>query len=242
MVTTSFQEARTTVHAIIAENKASLRRNFPNVVYKHVKALSTTLLPDNPSLIFSDDWAGWRDFLGPIYFDKTTYQRKDSQADNETPTIHLGVEEITKFDIEWNKLYIQLQEYYNEHGTLIVCIKQKTLQAWSSTQRSLKKRGMIRKDREKALNKIHFDWEPQQNNFDGYFALLQSFKDLYGHVDVPSRFKGNSRLGQWVREQRIFKRDSTLRKDRIRKLESIGFRWKIPEEERCLTLEQRNIT
>ena len=122
---------------------------------------------------------------------------------------------------------------------MIVTKEHKSLQMWSGTQRSLHKRGMLRKDRKAALDRIYFDWEPQQNEWDGYFKLLTSFKELHGHVDVPSRYKPNYRLGQWVREQRIFYRDGVLRKSRVQRLEAIGFRWKIPESERCLTLEQR---
>jgi hypothetical protein len=62
----------------------------------------------------------------------------------------------------------ELQQYYKEHGTLIVEQEQKTLQMWALNQRSLNKREMLRKDRKAALERIHFDWEPQINEWDDY--------------------------------------------------------------------------
>jgi hypothetical protein len=234
----AFSEFRNIVRSLVNENKNKLRRNFPNLVYKQLINLSDTDLPKTPPVTYSNEWKGWRDLLGPTYFSIDDTSRKNKKTDNK-PEIIPGIRENNDFDVRWNVRFFELQQYYKEHGTLIVEQEQKTLQMWALNQRSLNKREILRKDRKAALERIHFDWEPQINEWDDYFNLLTSFKKLHGHVDVPSRYRPNYRLGQWIREQRIFHRDGTLRKSRIRRLESIGFRWVIPESERYLTLEQR---
>lgn len=235
----NFDEFKNNVRRVLRENRDTIHRNFPNVVYKQLVTLSDGTLPANPSAIYAEEWKGWRDLLGPDYFSNDKHPCKNNTPEDDKPEILPGVEESNRFDVEWNQKFVELQKYYHKHGSLIVTKEHKSLQMWSGTQRSLHKRGMLRKDRKAALDRIYFDWEPQQNEWDGYFKLLTSFKELHGHVDVPSRYKPNYRLGQWVREQRIFYRDGVLRKSRVQRLEAIGFRWKIPESERCLTLEQR---
>jgi hypothetical protein len=236
----TFKEVKVEAQSLLKENKHSLRRNFPNVVYKHLRLLSLLALPESPALAFPEQWMGWRDLLGPDYFSNPI---RKSPVDNNTkdePIIILGVEEKTSFDTDWNKMFIRLQEYYHENGTLVITNGDRELQAWVNTQRSHKKRGLFRKDRETCLNKLLFDWIPQQNDWDASFKLVTAFKELHGHADIPNRYRPNYRLGQWAREQRHSYHQDTLMKHRIRKLESIGFRWSIPESERCLTLEQRS--
>jgi hypothetical protein len=237
----TFKEVKVEVQSFIKENKSSLRRTFPNVVYKQIRLRTSLPLPESPAITFPEQWLGWRDLLGQGYFSNPANKTQKTNSENESePTIIPGVDEITSFDIEWNKFFIRLQEYYHENGNLVATNGERKFQAWINTQRSHKKRGLLRKNREACLNKLFFDWAPQQSDWDASFKLIVAFKELHGHADIPNRYRPNYRLGQWTREQRHSYHQGTLMKHRIRKLESIGFRWTIPESERCLTLEQRN--
>ena len=65
------------------------------------------------------------------------------------------------------------------------------------------------------------------------FEELQTYKEVHGHCNVPMRYKPNKSLGKWVHHQRDKYRQeergtkSSLTKDRIVALESIGFRWRV---------------
>jgi superfamily II DNA or RNA helicase len=58
-----------------------------------------------------------------------------------------------------------------------------------------------------------------------YFGLLQNFKELHGHTNVPSTYEENSSLATWVIYQRVQYKKNRLSKERIQKLESLEFVW-----------------
>jgi hypothetical protein len=60
------------------------------------------------------------------------------------------------------------------------------------------------------------DWEER------YWQLL-NYKQVHGHCRVPRQ---NPSLGRWVENQRQFYRKGALKRDRIDKLNEIGFIWK----------------
>lgn len=63
------------------------------------------------------------------------------------------------------------------------------------------------------------------------FALLAEFKKRKGHCNVPKRFSEDPRLGNFVNHQKEeYKKfrdgkPTAMTKERIEKLESIGFNW-----------------
>ena len=57
------------------------------------------------------------------------------------------------------------------------------------------------------------------------FGLLQNFKELNGHTNVPSTYEENPPLATWVISQRVKYKQNCLPKDRILKLEGLGFIW-----------------
>ena len=57
-----------------------------------------------------------------------------------------------------------------------------------------------------------------------WFGLLEAFKDREGHCKVPGGFKADDySLGSWVGTQR--KQRDSLSRERIEKLDSLGFTW-----------------
>lgn len=67
-----------------------------------------------------------------------------------------------------------------------------------------------------AIRERLVSWEVQYEN-------LCAFKEKYGHCNVPSRYPDNPSLGLWVGKQRKAWKKGQLSKDRIQKLEEIGF-------------------
>ncbi len=58
------------------------------------------------------------------------------------------------------------------------------------------------------------------------------------NCDVPSHYESIQELGRWVSNQQSFKGKNTLHKDRVAKLESIGFVWARRKNFWCVRFEQ----
>lgn len=73
------------------------------------------------------------------------------------------------------------------------------------------------------------------------FQQLLAFKEEHGHCDIAQHYKkqGCEGIGNWVMQQRRFYRQGKLNKDRIRLLESEGFKWTL--RARGGTLKERMI-
>ena len=57
------------------------------------------------------------------------------------------------------------------------------------------------------------------------FAALVDYSRNYGNCNVPDGWRDNPQLATWVRLQRPVKKSGKLSKERIRRLEQIGFVW-----------------
>lgn len=67
------------------------------------------------------------------------------------------------------------------------------------------------------------DQDPIQNAWEYQFLELVRFKEEYGHCEVPRKHP----LGSWVSNQRQRRRTGQLRKERIERLDKIGFVWSV---------------
>jgi hypothetical protein len=59
------------------------------------------------------------------------------------------------------------------------------------------------------------------------FAALVEFKKINKHCNVPQKSHPDKRLGKWVNTQRTHNKRGTIRFDRKKQLESIGFVWNL---------------
>lgn len=91
-------------------------------------------------------------------------------------------------------------------------------------------------DRIQRLEEIGFEWstkDPRKVPWDQRFKDLQAFVEEYGHSDVPHEWEDCPQLGFWVANQRQQYRylqlgkKSALTEDRIKKLNDLGFVWKM---------------
>jgi hypothetical protein len=84
------------------------------------------------------------------------------------------------------------------------------------------------KEKEKKNMKKKKIMGPNNDRWDKHFQdLLEYKKKNNGKTNVPQEYYPNPELGTWVNKQRVAYKDNDLLKDRIIKLESIGFRWRI---------------
>ena len=137
----------------------------------------------------------------------------------------------------WNEKYDLIVEYKQQHGHCNVhqgyIINGQKLRSWVNDQRRFYKKGKLPEDRADRLNEIGFNWSMHDVSWEEQFKQLVEFKGEHGHFHVPlryhdKRYLDNPSLGGWVDEQRKRYRGSSgkkLLKDRIDRLNGIGFTW-----------------
>jgi hypothetical protein len=97
---------------------------------------------------------------------------------------------------------------------------------WVGNQRIAYWRDTLKPHRQHRLAQIGFDglggphatvsWEDR-------FAQLAAFKARFGHCNVRCHWPEDPAFGNWVSTQRRFWKTGTLKADRMRQLEKIGF-------------------
>ena len=141
-----------------------------------------------------------------------------------------------KFDEQWNARFKELLAYKSAHGDCDVLASQGKLGRWVDHQRRAYRAGSLAQDRIDRLINIGFGWAftngplvPWETRFDE----LVKYKAKHGDCDVPM---SHVKLGPWVNKQRTrlskqgaYYRDEKFAQDRIDRLSSIGFKWKLKE-------------
>eukprot|EP00536_Pseudo-nitzschia_multiseries_P018078 jgi/Psemu1/293328/fgenesh1_pg.2133_\ len=136
-----------------------------------------------------------------------------------------GTEESRR---RWEVMYHRLVAYKNKHGTTMVPVGYKAdpkLGLWVYTQRSRCKL----KERVDQLNKIGFVWdgkEERRRRWEVMYQRLVAYKNKHGTTMVPYGYKADPKLGNWVQTQR----DECTLKERVDRLNKIGFDWNFKEE------------
>jgi hypothetical protein len=89
------------------------------------------------------------------------------------------------------------------------------------------------------LNRIDFKWRVMENDvlpWDDRLSQLLEYKEEHGHMQVPQRYDSNPQLGQWVQKMRWMRKMGMLKKERIEKLDEVGFVWKVTKRKRRVLL------
>jgi hypothetical protein len=100
---------------------------------------------------------------------------------------------------------------------------------WVKTQRTYWKKGILKTERLRRLEKIGFIWTLREMpTWDAMFYELFEFRKRYGHCEVPYGWPEDPKLANWVANQRRrrYKNDA-VGKERVKRLEEIGFRWQV---------------
>jgi hypothetical protein len=157
----------------------------------------------------------------------------------------LGAEQIRRLDklgfswngtppqARWDSMYEALVAYQRAHGHCRVPNAERSrLSRWVQIQRLFKHKGRLSKDRVRRLDKLGFDWHLQEDRWERMFTALVKYKNVHGDCDVPSEWPEDRELGCWVSTQRWRGRKGSLRPERMKRLEAIGFRWWSKRERR----------
>ena len=128
----------------------------------------------------------------------------------------------------WEVMFSCLKNFKSENGHCHVPYNWEgnpKLFTWVSNQRANLKKGKLRTDRKKRLDKIGFIWDTRDTAWEKKFTKLIEFKNEYGHCNVSQKWTKDLQLGKWVSHQRSFRRNGKISSERIQKLDQIGFRW-----------------
>ena len=133
---------------------------------------------------------------------------------------------------QWEKAFVALKKFYKREGHCRVPATQiedgLKIGLWVGVQRLGKSKGSITPDRIMRLDSMGFSWDPRTDRWEEGFSALQKFKKREGHCQVAQGIQVDGiKLGSWVNHQRMAKNKGQLTSDRIRRLDSLGFVWKV---------------
>ena len=137
--------------------------------------------------------------------------------------------------IAWEEMYDLLVQFEKKEGHPNVPFMHKedgqNLGTWLNTQRSLQSKGRLDMDRQKRLEELGVLWarSPQEKWTEMYDLLVQ-FKKKEGHPNVPSTYKEDEKLANWLVNQRQFRKKGKLTIDRQTMLEELGVKWATPHK------------
>jgi hypothetical protein len=101
---------------------------------------------------------------------------------------------------------------------------------WVTVQRYWYKTGELPAQRRARLNSVGFIWSRREWLCERAFAALQKFKRREGHCLVHARhIEDGIKLGYWINVQRIRARRGEIRPDRKRRLNKLGFVWRLAD-------------
>ncbi|HZL77450.1 MAG TPA: Helicase associated domain protein [Candidatus Limnocylindrales bacterium] len=132
---------------------------------------------------------------------------------------------------QWAERFEQLKCFKEEHGHLEVEHvegEESELSNWVSSQRSRNSSGEIQAERKAKLDSIGFKWEAegQDLKWQEMYEQLKTYHAGRGDADVPSKWKENPKLANWVFAQRESCKDGLMPPNRRNLLDKLGFSWK----------------
>ena len=133
----------------------------------------------------------------------------------------------------WNTAFAVLKKYRKEHPGEwplwnYVAPNGLRLGVWCQNQREFRRRGALALDRVRKLENIGFPWKgvARAASWAGAFAALKLFRQSHPNHWPSARERGGGvNLRQWCRQQREMNKKGKLSRDRVKKLEGIGFEW-----------------
>ena len=153
--------------------------------------------------------------------DLTKDQRLSSNDEDEINLLNdIGIEWNVLLTSDWGVMYQRLWAYKKKYGN--TCVPRSytadpQLAKWVKNQRQHCKE----KDRIDLLNDIDFEWSVKSKSWAVMYQRLIKYKKEHGTTCVPTGYKEDPKLVNWVKNQR----KNCKKKDRIDLLNGIGFAW-----------------
>eukprot|EP00980_Cylindrotheca_fusiformis_P009655 scaffold2134_cov93-Cylindrotheca_fusiformis.AAC.17 len=143
---------------------------------------------------------------------------------------------------QWEDRFKELLDYKNIHGHCRVphqFSENPSIARWVKRQRYQYKLmcegkpSTMTLSRARRLEEAGFVWDAHNLAWEERLCDLQQYLSTHGDCNVPTVYPANKQLATWVKCQRrqykLFRagKTSTITKERIRKLNSMGFTWEL---------------
>ena len=143
----------------------------------------------------------------------------------------LEFRDSTYWETKWERMMFSLAKFKKRYGHCWVSSGppgNPKLSRWAANQRRLKQQGLLKKNRQRRLEALGFDWKLADSvgpRWERCYFRLQQFHRRFGHSHVPAEWAENPNLGNWVVKTRLLKRKGLLSAKKVRRLNKIGFVW-----------------
>jgi hypothetical protein len=167
-------------------------------------------------------------------FDPTRLSEKvevvGPSIDISTLRSNIFAEVIESIGVSWDEMFGRLLSFRERYQDCLVPASygDGTLGRWCEKNRSKKKAGTLKPERERALNEIGFDWDPRENTWQEFYGRLVKYREAHGDCCPPRGYK-DKQLTTWVFEQRARYASGKLSEERKEKLDEIGFVFDVRE-------------
>jgi len=138
-----------------------------------------------------------------------------------------------KFNLKWEQQYEKYKLFIqkNKREPIQSIKEEKAIASWASIQRLLYKKTKFKDNPEKLnkLNDIEFVWNLKKSSWDIHYEKYMKFIELNKREPTQSKNQEENSLGCWVLDQRKrYKKDKFKNNpERLKKLNELGFKWKI---------------
>lgn len=140
---------------------------------------------------------------------------------------------VTRNQMSFEEWFSLAENYYKEHGNLLVPLKYVTptgekLGIWIVNNRKRYADGLLLPNRVRALNSIGMFWSIHEKNWQDMYTALLEYQSIHGDLNVPSKYvtENGKTLGRWLIYQTVLHFKGTLSREHEEKLESIGVIWR----------------
>jgi hypothetical protein len=178
------------------------------------------------------EWPENRPLGGWVRRQRRLHELNDLRDDRRKALEALGFE----FELDgpvmvpWETRYQELVHFRRRFGHCRVPRRRPGspgLRNWVQTQRYAFHQGTLARRRIRALQALGFEWRLEDRiPWEESFERLCAYRRRNGHCDV-SRRDGDARLLHWVSGQRMLFHRGALPEERQRKLERVGFRFRM---------------
>lgn len=137
---------------------------------------------------------------------------------------------MTQTNHKWAELCRALNAFRKAAGHANVPANWKpnpSLGRWVAMQRYRRKVGELTAKQIEELDRCGFVWAPTDVQWNRMFDKLLAFKKKNGHCHVPTLWRDDVHLSNWVANQRHRHRMGMLAPDRAKRLDAIGFAWAV---------------
>ncbi len=128
----------------------------------------------------------------------------------------------------WDDRFRELKAYKRKYGNCNVPAgwpQNKSLARWVDHHRNARTHDAVKEERIQRLDKLGFEWTPHVAIWNKRFAELTAYRKRFGDCNVSQEWSENPQVGRWVAAQRRARRQGKLTRERIARLNSLGFEW-----------------